>query len=486
MQNTASATAQNSAYPFTRPCDGVQVKIQTTSKPVTPFGGLLAFLAWVKQIGLMPRISAGMPFSYSSPNAIPTAHTLLAFLLTVILGGSRFAHTDWLRFDKALHEIIGIPRFPAKDAIRKFFHRFGQGEIQKFWRPLWAWLVALWTPPGKGFTLDLDSTIFQREGTQEGAAKGYNPRRPGRLSHHPLLAVLAEAPFILHAWLRSGNTSSARGITQFLQEALALLPANWRLRSVRADSGFFENGLLTFLEGLFLPYIIVAKMTRQIKSKLMGISIWRDINDTFSVGEFIGCLQGWTTPRRFVVVREQVREKTDRKAKGRRLLEVPGYTYRVWVTNSDEPAETIWRDYNLRATMEQRIEELKNDLHADGYCTQNFFATEAAFLGVIFAFNLLATFQAQVTPEHGYRQPATLRAAVFIGGAILGKEGHVPVFRVSASWGGAEKHKPLIEKALDGKRLIATLLPYPHLANHRPVRGDPWNQQPIEPGGNEI
>jgi hypothetical protein len=34
------------------------------------------------------------------------------------------------------------------------------------------------------------------------------PRRPGRLSHHPLLAVLAEANFVLHAWLRSGNAGA--------------------------------------------------------------------------------------------------------------------------------------------------------------------------------------------------------------------------------------------------------------------------------------
>src|ERR1700693_1218817 len=49
----------------------------------------------------------------------------------------------------------------------------------------------------QGFSLDLDSTIFSRHGIrQQGATKGYTPRRPGRLSHHPLLAVLAEANFI--------------------------------------------------------------------------------------------------------------------------------------------------------------------------------------------------------------------------------------------------------------------------------------------------
>jgi len=86
--------------------------------------------------------------------------------------------------------------------------------------------------PSEGFSLDLDSTIFQRIGSQQGAAKGYNPQRPGRNSHHPLLAVLAEAPCILHAWLRSGNTGASRGIAEFLKEALALLPAGWKVRTV--------------------------------------------------------------------------------------------------------------------------------------------------------------------------------------------------------------------------------------------------------------
>jgi len=46
----------------------------------------------------------------------------------------------------------------------------------------------------QGYSLDLDSVIFSRHGTQQqGAARGYHPRRPGRLSRHPLLAVLESA-----------------------------------------------------------------------------------------------------------------------------------------------------------------------------------------------------------------------------------------------------------------------------------------------------
>jgi hypothetical protein len=74
----------------------------------------------------------------------------------------------------------------------------------------------------EGYTLDLDSTVFERYGKQEGSLKGHNPRKHGRPSHHPLLAVLSEAHFLLHGWLRSGNCGTSRGVEEFLKEALAL------------------------------------------------------------------------------------------------------------------------------------------------------------------------------------------------------------------------------------------------------------------------
>jgi hypothetical protein len=53
-----------------------------------------------------------------------------------------------------------------------------------------------------------------------------------------------------------------------------------------------------------------------------------------------------------VVVREQVWET--QAAVGRRPRDVPGYTFRVWVTNRSESALELWRDYNGRACVERR------------------------------------------------------------------------------------------------------------------------------------
>jgi hypothetical protein len=424
-----------------------QVQLRSTLKAVTPFGGLVSLIEFFSRIGLAEQIQKSMPFQLRSPNAIPPAQTLMAFLFSVVVGASRFAHTDWLRSDRALHAMLGIARFPGTDTIRNLFARFTQGAVEAFWRPLWLWILPMFAAPPEGFSLDLDSTIFQRSGHQQGAAKGYNPHRPGRKSHHPLLAVLAEAPCILHAWLRSGNTSASRGISEFLTEELSLLPLGWKVRTVRADSGFFAEPLLEFLEARRLPYVIVARLSRNIKLRAAAICHWTPIDEIYAVSEFTTQLLGWKKPRRFVVVRERIRE--GKSALGRKLIEVPGYTFRIFVTNRNEEPLELWRDYNKRATIEQRIEELKAELNADGFCMKDFFATEAAFLSVLFTFNLLSLYQKAIHPTAPYRQPATLRAAVFLGGAILGRAARKPVLHLSTAWGGLEKHNPLIESVLN-------------------------------------
>lgn len=146
-----------------------------------------------------------------------------------------------------------------------------------------------------------------------------------------------------------------------------------------------------------------------------------------------------------MVIRERVRE--GRAAVGRKLLDVPGYTYRVFVTNRSEAPEVIWRDYNQRATLEQRIDELKSDLGADDFCRREFYATEAAFRSVLVLFNLLSLWQTASRPNQTYRRPATLRTEVFLCGAIAGTDGRTPVLNLSRARGGLEQRIPLIQNA---------------------------------------
>lgn len=421
-----------------------KVILRQTERPVTPYGGIAVFAAYLNKIGYREAIGKFMPIQLTSPNAINPVETFTAFMVSVLAGARRFAHVGLLRFDKALHCILGIGRFPTHDTIRNLFKRFNQAKVYQFYSQILEWQILRLPERGQGYSLDLDSTVFERYGQQQGAVKGYNPKKHGRPSHHPLLAVLGEAHFVLHAWLRSGNCGPSRGVVEFLKEALAHLGTRLRIRVIRADSGFFDHELLSFLEARNLPYIVVARLTRWIKQEAANVQEWKALDSTYSVGEFRKKLYGWDHERRIVVVREKLSEKP---SVGRRLLTVPGYTFRLFVTTLSDPPEIIWRDYNQRADMEKRIGELKYDLAADDFCMHEFFATEAAFLSVLILFNLLSEFQRMGGLE-GYRQPATLRAQVFLCGAILGRAGHKLVLHMSSAWGGLEERNPIFDNIL--------------------------------------
>jgi hypothetical protein len=104
------------------------------------------------------------------------------------------------------------------------------------------------------------------------------------------------------------------------------------------------------------------------------------------------------------------------------------------VTNGQQAPEEVWRDYNQRADVENRIAEL-NDLAAGAFCA------------ILMLFNLLGEFQ-RASGIKGYRQPATLRTQVFLCGAVLGRAGRRAVLHLSESWGGLSQRKPLLDNLL--------------------------------------
>ncbi len=110
-----------------------------------------------------------------------------------------------------------------------------------------------------------------------------------------MLAVLAEAHFLLHGWLRSGNCGPARGVVEFLKEALALWRQCQTIRVVRADSGFFDDELLSFLEQRRLPYIVVVRMTQGVQRAAQRVEQWQVLDKNYALGEFRLQLWRWKT-----------------------------------------------------------------------------------------------------------------------------------------------------------------------------------------------
>ncbi len=427
-------------YEFRRIGDGRQAVLRETKRAVTPFGGLAVLVELLRKMEVIEAVRQRLPFEYRSNNASQPEHILLAFWLAVVAGARRFSHLQMLRADHALQSLCGVRSFPIDDTVRNFFRRFGQAQIAAFFPSLWQWFFQ--QQPTRTCMLDLDSTLLQRFGYQEGATHGYNPTRPKGRTHRPLVAFVSKPVLVLHAWLRAGNAADNRGAVEFLIEALQALPSSWTVQGVRADGIFFDQKLLEFLEQRMLPYVIVVRRKQTIQRHVYAIEHWTEVGQDAAVSEFTLQMPAWSRARRFIVVRLRLPDPDYH-----RLLEVPGYDFRVFVTNRTESPEWLWRHYDERAAIEPRFSELKEDLGADDFCLKEFFPTEAAFLSVLFAFNLLSLLQSlTATPACPQQRPATLRQSLFTCGAIAGRSGHKFVLFLSAAWGGLAQRKPLLDK----------------------------------------
>jgi len=114
-----------------------------------------------------------MPVRRRSPNPIDPTATFTSFLTAVLLGAKRFPHANWLRGNRSLHALPGQGRIPCGDTIRNLFGRFSMGNVERLFAPLIEWQMQRVPARAEGYSLDLDSTIFEREKAPgEGARSG--------------------------------------------------------------------------------------------------------------------------------------------------------------------------------------------------------------------------------------------------------------------------------------------------------------------------
>jgi hypothetical protein len=400
-----------------------KLRFAFTDHPITVWAGAILLRLYFELIGLRAAlVPLLISFTKTSNNQIPAVDVLLAWWYGLALGAERFEHFTRYRRDPLLPRLLGVPRFSSPDTLRRFFQGFTYRRTTEVAEALMRMSLATMRPILLGHTLDLDSTVFSRYGEQAGSLKGHNPIKHGRPSHHPLVAWLSERRRLLWATLRAGHAGTANGVREFLAQALTMLPAGHRIGLVRADAGFFVTAFLTALEARDLPYIIVARLTplvRKLVIHRIPDADWQPVTRGIAVADMMATLPAWRgQTRRFVCLRQTLTERPT--ASGRRLIECPGYTYRVFVTTVPVAAELVTRMYAGRADCENRIKELKEDLSLDTFCLPAFDATDAAFRTGCILYNLLMGFRETVLPSCWFeRRLRAVRDRVFLVGADL-------------------------------------------------------------------
>jgi len=405
----------------------VNLPIEYSDKQVTPFGGMSLMKRFIDQTGIREYMSELDLPQPGSNRGYSSAHIIESFWLGIWTGASRYIHCDWLRYDKTLHSIFGWNQMPSQSTYSRFFGKFSQGRNTEVF-PKWQhWFLNQLGVDN--LTIDFDSTVITRYGDQQGSAKGYNPNKKGRNSHHPLMAFVSQTRMVANAWLRPGNTADSSSCKEFMEETFNEVLKDKRIGLVRADSGFYTQDLLEYLESKSLNYIIATRMYPNVKNAIGGLDNWVSLTKGIDLNEMVfNHIDG--KPRRYIIVRKKIEDRP--KASGKLLFDdLPGYRFSCFVTNLDLPLDQVWNIYNTRADCENRIKELKQDFGLDNFCLQDFWATEASFRCIMMAYNLMSLFRHFALNHHNRATLKTLKVYCFALGAWQVKHANRRVLKIA-------------------------------------------------------
>lgn len=398
---------------------GSDFQVRFTDKPITPYAGIHPLHSFYKNCGLQDILNTlDLPQPGSNRGYNPE-ELLEGFFISVILGARRFAHTGKLRYDQAISELCGWKNGMASEStFTRFFRKFDINELDSLFIKYgqeWFDRIKL-----SKHTIDIDSTVITRYCTQDGVEVGYNPKKPGRGSHHPIIAFSAEAKMVIQAWMRTGNSASNTDIKEFYELILKTIGKR-RIGLIRGDSGFFSDGFMKEMESDSANYILAAKMYASIRQKIFDQDTWHPIAKDLHICSFEYQMPDWQVARRFVVVRK--RKSTYPKSGGKSLFpeydEFEDYLYSAFVTNLELSDELIWEIYKHRAEAETQIRELKENYAIDGFASEDFAATEAAFRWVCVAYNLVSLYKlAMINRKHDPTLPTLTFYCIAIAGYL--------------------------------------------------------------------
>jgi hypothetical protein len=394
---------------------GKNYTVGFSNKQASPWGGL----ALVKQMLDFSRFreavkSWGLP-QPGSNRGYPPIDIIEQFMMSISRGANRFAHTDLFRFETTLMELFGWSKMAERKAIMRFFARFNQGLVEAVQAQMFGWVNSKITGISS-VTLDVDSTVLTRSGTQEGANKGYNPQKPGRSSHHPLVAFVADTRMVANFWLRPGNTHTTNNLIPFLQSTIHNLGEK-TVGLLRADSGFYSNEILSFLEKGQIKYVVAARLYAPLQHALYVAKNWRSVAPGIDICELYYRADNWSEPRRFIGVRQYKKVRKNAPGKNLKLFEddplVTDWRYSLMVTSMNCTPEQVWRRYRQRADSENRIRELKSDFGLGSFNMRQFWATEAALCVAMLTYNIFSLFRQAILKTKTQHTLSTLHGMIF-------------------------------------------------------------------------
>ena len=330
-----------------------QIKINFDGGDLSSDAGLLLIKEFVSKLGIDKLL--GKAFK-TNDSALFRYHTdqenLLQMIYMIIAGYFEDDDSDELTNDSVFKSILEKDALASQPTVSRFFNRMDEDTLNQFLaigRILRNKIYSIQMP--QAVILDLDSTLLDAYGKQEGRAFNFHYQSNG---YHPLVCYDGMTGDLIKIQLRDGTQYSCTGVVDFLQpildEYLNDYPAIRIL--LRGDSGFATPDLYKQCEENGASYVIRLKGNGILREKASHLvdeldEITRNNKVDYAViyGEFMYKAGSWPYERRVVCKVEKPENQMV-------------YMYTFIVTNMDSSPDYLIKFYCKRGLMENFIRKV--------------------------------------------------------------------------------------------------------------------------------
>jgi Transposase DDE domain group 1 len=232
-------------------------KIDFAARNLTSNAGMYLLLENAKAIGIFELIDTDLVLDNESTKKIKMDH-IKTMLCGHFIGIDKLERLKLLQDDPLIHEFAVAIKEP--ETVSRFLGNFSYKTTQMFREINFkVFKKLLYKSKLTSITIDIDSSVINVEGHPEGAAKGYNPKKPGNLCYNIQFAFCDELKAYMTGFVRSGSTYTANGAAEMIKEIVAHIKTDGLEIMFRMDSGYFDEEIIETIESLGCSYLIKAK-----------------------------------------------------------------------------------------------------------------------------------------------------------------------------------------------------------------------------------
>ena len=332
-----------------------QIKINFDGGDLSSDAGLLLIKEFVSKLDIDKLFSRSFKTNDSASFRYHTdKENLLQIIYMIIAGYFEDDASDELTNDPVFKAVLNKDALASQPTVSRFFNRMDEDTVNQFLtigRILRKRVYSIQMP--QAVILDLDSTLLDAYGKQEGRAFNFHYRSNG---YHPLVCYDGMTGDLIKIQLRDGTQYSCTGVVDFLQLILDEYLNDYPTIQIllRGDSGFATPDLYKQCEENGTSYVIRLKENGILREKASHLvdeldEITRNNKVDYAVvyGEFMYKAGPWPYERRVVCKVEKPENQMI-------------YMYTFIVTNMDSSPEYLIKFYCKQGLMENFIKESKS------------------------------------------------------------------------------------------------------------------------------